>query len=262
MLFDTTILVDYLRGRAEARDLLEALGNKPNISVASTLELYAGVRRRRNELLTEQILSQVALLPVTQDIAKRAGVFVRLYQATTVSRASTPSSPRQPSIPAQARHAQCQALPDVSQAQAQLLSGLACAALACAASAVRVLGRAVRAGGRRLLQDIDVARGAEKVAQAPARGEGELPAENAVARIESPFCRAHGHASGLLEQRCPAMPAEVPGFGEALPTSPGAGEKNAGDQLRLLRRCTAGRPPARRPIDGRPASPGTPPRPP
>ena len=82
MLFDTTILVDYLRGRAEARDLLEALGNKPNISVASTLELYAGVRSRRDEQLTEQLLSQVALLPVTQDIAKRAGVFVRLYHAS------------------------------------------------------------------------------------------------------------------------------------------------------------------------------------
>jgi len=82
MLFDTTILVDYLRGRAEARDLLEAIDNKPNISVASTLELYAGVRSRRDEQLTEQLLSQVALLPVTHDIAKRASVFVRLYHAS------------------------------------------------------------------------------------------------------------------------------------------------------------------------------------
>jgi predicted nucleic acid-binding protein len=82
MLFDTTILVDYLRGREEARDLFEALGNKPNISVASILELYAGVRTRRDERSTEQLLSQAALLPVTQDIAKRAGIFVRLYQAS------------------------------------------------------------------------------------------------------------------------------------------------------------------------------------
>lgn len=82
MLFDTTILVDYLRGHEEARALLEAYGKKPNISVASILELYAGVRSRREEQRTEQLLSQVALLPVTQDIAKRAGVFVRLYQAS------------------------------------------------------------------------------------------------------------------------------------------------------------------------------------
>jgi predicted nucleic acid-binding protein len=82
MLFDTTILVDYLRGREEAHNLFEVLGKKPNISVVSTLELYAGVRSRRDEQRTEQLLSQAVLLPVTQDIAKRAGVFVRLYHAS------------------------------------------------------------------------------------------------------------------------------------------------------------------------------------
>jgi len=82
MLFDTTILIDYLRGREEARNLFEAHGKKPNISVASTLELYAGVRTRRDEQRTEQLLSQSALLPLIHDIAKRAGVFVRLYQAS------------------------------------------------------------------------------------------------------------------------------------------------------------------------------------
>ncbi len=82
MLFDTTILVDYLRGLEEARDLFEASGRKPNVSVASILELYAGVRNRREEQRTEQLLSQASLLPVTQDIAKRAGIFVRIYEAS------------------------------------------------------------------------------------------------------------------------------------------------------------------------------------
>jgi predicted nucleic acid-binding protein len=50
--------------------------------VASTLELYAGVRNRREEQQTEQLLSQATLLSITQDIAKRAGIFVRLYQTS------------------------------------------------------------------------------------------------------------------------------------------------------------------------------------
>jgi predicted nucleic acid-binding protein len=82
MLFDTTILVDYLRGREEARQLFEASAERPSASVVSSLELYAGVRNRREEQRTEQLLSQVALLPVTQDIAKRSGIFVRLYEAS------------------------------------------------------------------------------------------------------------------------------------------------------------------------------------
>jgi predicted nucleic acid-binding protein len=82
MLFDTTILVDYLRGRQEAIDLFEAQRTRPKVSVVSTFELFAGVRNRREEQKTEQLLSQAVLLPVTRDIAKRGGVFARLYEAS------------------------------------------------------------------------------------------------------------------------------------------------------------------------------------
>jgi hypothetical protein len=82
MLFDTNILIDYLRGRQDAIDLLEAQGTKPKVSVVSTLELYAGVRNRREEQKAEQLLSQAALLPLTQDIAKYAGVLMRIYEAS------------------------------------------------------------------------------------------------------------------------------------------------------------------------------------
>jgi predicted nucleic acid-binding protein len=81
MLFDTTILIDYLRGRQEAIDLFEAQAARPRVSVVSTGELFAGVRNRREEQRTEQLLSQAVLLPLTQDIAKRGGVFMRLYEA-------------------------------------------------------------------------------------------------------------------------------------------------------------------------------------
>lgn len=93
MLFDTNILIDYLRGQQEAIDLFEAQGTKPKISVVSTLELYAGVRNRREEQKAEQLLSQAALLPITQDIAKYAGVLMRIYEQATAWRYPTPSSP-------------------------------------------------------------------------------------------------------------------------------------------------------------------------
>jgi predicted nucleic acid-binding protein len=82
MLLDTTVLVDYLRGNEQARHLLEGMGDRPHGSVVSVLELFAGVRNRREERRTEQLLSKMTLLPVTVDIAKRAGVFVRLYDAS------------------------------------------------------------------------------------------------------------------------------------------------------------------------------------
>jgi len=82
MLFDTTILVDYLRGRSEAISLFESQERRPGISVISTLELYAGVRNRREEHRTEQLLTQAMLLPITQEIAKRAGILLRVYEAS------------------------------------------------------------------------------------------------------------------------------------------------------------------------------------
>lgn len=82
MLLDTTILVDYLRGNEQARHMLEGTGDRASSSVVTVLELFAGVRNRREEQRTEQLLSEIDLLPVTADIAKRAGVFVRLYDAS------------------------------------------------------------------------------------------------------------------------------------------------------------------------------------
>ena len=44
LLFDTNILIDFLRGREQAMDLLNAQTEPPTISVVSVMELYAGVR--------------------------------------------------------------------------------------------------------------------------------------------------------------------------------------------------------------------------
>jgi predicted nucleic acid-binding protein len=81
-LFDTTILVDYLRGVEDAHVLLAAQDAPPQISVGSVLELYAGFKNRREERMGERLLSEARLLPVTPEVARRAGVFSRLYEAS------------------------------------------------------------------------------------------------------------------------------------------------------------------------------------
>ena len=80
MLFDTNILIEYLRGERQAIEFFEAQNRRPSISVGSVLELYAGFKNRREELEAEGLLREARVLAVTRDIAKRAGVFARLYE--------------------------------------------------------------------------------------------------------------------------------------------------------------------------------------
>jgi hypothetical protein len=82
LLFDTNILIDYLRGKQQARDLLNAQDGRPNVSAGSVLELYAGFKNRREEQSAERLLFEAKVLPVTHEVARRAGVFSRLYQAS------------------------------------------------------------------------------------------------------------------------------------------------------------------------------------
>jgi predicted nucleic acid-binding protein len=78
VLFDTNVLIEYLRDRPDARQFLEAQDERPSVSVGSVLELYAGFKSRREEQNAERLLSEARILPVTYDIAKRAGAWSRL----------------------------------------------------------------------------------------------------------------------------------------------------------------------------------------
>jgi predicted nucleic acid-binding protein len=79
LLFDTNVLIEYLRDRPDARKFLEAQDERPSISVGSVVALYAGFKNRREEQNAERLLSEAKVLPITQDIAKRAGVWSRLF---------------------------------------------------------------------------------------------------------------------------------------------------------------------------------------
>ena len=82
MLVDTDILIDYLRGHPEAGAFLESRFEEVSISAVSVAELYQGVREGRERTLLARMVSVLTVLPLTTEIAERAGLFRRDYRAT------------------------------------------------------------------------------------------------------------------------------------------------------------------------------------
>lgn len=84
VLVDTSVLIDHLRGRVEARDLLHALVGGGEVVYGSALtrtEILAGVRHGE-EGATEALLGVVEWVPVGVEIADRAGVLAQRYLAS------------------------------------------------------------------------------------------------------------------------------------------------------------------------------------
>ncbi|MGH3885703.1 MAG: type II toxin-antitoxin system VapC family toxin [Pseudonocardiaceae bacterium] len=80
-LLDTSVAVDHLRGYGPATALLEDLVSDESV-VASELtrfELLAGGRPDEHDHL-ENFFSVVDWIPVTEDVARRAGEYARKYR--------------------------------------------------------------------------------------------------------------------------------------------------------------------------------------
>lgn len=77
---DTNVLIDYLRNMEEASGYLEGLQKKPSASVVTMMELTVGAKSRREEERIAQLENIVLFLPVTLEIARRAGEFVKHYR--------------------------------------------------------------------------------------------------------------------------------------------------------------------------------------
>ncbi|MGH3984208.1 MAG: type II toxin-antitoxin system VapC family toxin [Pseudonocardiaceae bacterium] len=81
-LLDTSVAVDHLRGYSPATVLLEDLVRSAEPVVASELtrfELLAGARPDERDRL-EDFFSVIDWVPVTEDVAYRAGEYARLYR--------------------------------------------------------------------------------------------------------------------------------------------------------------------------------------
>ncbi len=76
------MIVDHLRGHDQASRLLEEWVRVEEPLVASELtrfELLAGVRANEHDLI-EALFSVLDWVPVTEEIARRAGEFARTYR--------------------------------------------------------------------------------------------------------------------------------------------------------------------------------------
>lgn len=75
-IFDTTVFIDYLRGRPEVTPLIQAVLDRqinPAISIITVVELWAGVKDSRDEKRHKALLSPFRRIQIHSAIAYRAG---------------------------------------------------------------------------------------------------------------------------------------------------------------------------------------------
>lgn len=80
-LFDTSILIDHLRGRADATDLLVAVAGSgaPLVSVISRVEIEGGMRSGERHGV-RRLFDALTVVPVSDEIAKDAGALLRRHR--------------------------------------------------------------------------------------------------------------------------------------------------------------------------------------
>lgn len=81
ILVDTDILIDFLRKKESARSLVDraSLSGDVYISTVTLAELMAGMKLSE-ETSTEELISGLTLLDVTENIARKAGELRRNYK--------------------------------------------------------------------------------------------------------------------------------------------------------------------------------------
>lgn len=78
--FDTSILIEHLRGDRRATGLLQSVSNEERLaSVLMRVELEGGMKSGERAQVAS-LLSTFRLLPVTDAVARRAGELLRRYR--------------------------------------------------------------------------------------------------------------------------------------------------------------------------------------
>lgn len=92
-LADTDVLIEYLRGRQPATDLLDSLAGASltarqvallACSTVTVTEIYVGLRPHEKPR-TEALVQALICLPPTVDIAQLAGEFIQRYRSQGVA---------------------------------------------------------------------------------------------------------------------------------------------------------------------------------
>jgi predicted nucleic acid-binding protein len=80
LLIDTDVLIDYLRGQAEAVSYLEGLTEPTLISVMTVAELYAGVREGAEREALDYFIAAFEIVSVDRTITSKGGLIRRDYE--------------------------------------------------------------------------------------------------------------------------------------------------------------------------------------
>lgn len=68
---DSTVVIDHLNGVAPARQVIDE-AESPAISIITWIEVMAGLREPEEEQTGRQLLSNLAVIPLSEEIAEEA----------------------------------------------------------------------------------------------------------------------------------------------------------------------------------------------
>jgi predicted nucleic acid-binding protein len=77
LLVDTDVLIDYLRGQADAVEWLENLDEPLLVSAITVAELFAGVRDGPERVSLDSLISAFEVVPIDTEIATQGGLYRR-----------------------------------------------------------------------------------------------------------------------------------------------------------------------------------------
>ncbi len=82
VLLDTDVLINFLRGRTEARDFLSSMIMEADLycSVISVAEIHAGMKAHEREK-TAELVDSLTIADVTREIAEKAGSYKRTIKS-------------------------------------------------------------------------------------------------------------------------------------------------------------------------------------
>jgi predicted nucleic acid-binding protein len=80
LLFDTDVLIEYLRGKAEAKKYIDTKQGVIYMSAITMAELYAGVREDEEYKKLERFIETFEVINLNKSIAKTGGLFRNKYK--------------------------------------------------------------------------------------------------------------------------------------------------------------------------------------
>lgn len=80
VLFDTNVLIEYLRGKDEAQTYIDNIQDVVYMSSISMAELYAGVRKGEESRKLEVFIETFEVISLNKNIAKIGGLYRNQYK--------------------------------------------------------------------------------------------------------------------------------------------------------------------------------------